>query len=133
MESILPPWFSDSIGSKVSLVKGSPLGSSQCRLAFGSASSPGVLGDFLSLSYCTSELLSVDSRPASSVFFFFSLLLFEIALFLVEPSDSFGSKGYPYRRGRPLGQCASLCPLTRSNLRVALATWSPFGTSMSFA
>ena len=94
MGSILPPWFSDSIGSKVSLVTGSPLGSSQCRLAFGSALSPGVLGNFLCLSYCTSELLSVASRPASFVVVFFSLLLFERALFQVEPSDSFRSKGY---------------------------------------
>ena len=39
MELILPPWFS-SIGSKVSLAMGSPFGSSQCRLAVGSASSP---------------------------------------------------------------------------------------------
>ena len=92
MESILPPWFSDSIGSKVSVATGSHLGSSQCRLAFGSASSPGVLGDFLCLSYCALELLLVASRPAS--FVFFSLLLFERALFLVEPSDSFGSKGH---------------------------------------
>ena len=40
LEAILPPWFSDSIGSKVSLATGSPFGLSQCQLAFGSASSP---------------------------------------------------------------------------------------------
>ena len=94
MESIHPPWFSDSIGSKVSLATCSPLGSSECRLAFGSASSPVFWGEFSCLSYCASELLSVASQPASFVFLLFSLLLFERALFLVEPSDSFGSKGY---------------------------------------
>ena len=94
MESILPPCFPDSIGSKVSLATDSPLGSSQCWLAFGSASSPGVLGDFLCLSSCTSELLSVASRPASFVVFSFSLLLFERALFLVKHADSFRFKGY---------------------------------------
>ena len=84
MESILPPWFSDSIGSKVSLATGSPFGSNQCRFAFGTV---------CRLVFCASELLSVAFRPVSFVFFFF-LLLFARALFLEEPSDSFGSTGY---------------------------------------
>ena len=60
MESILPPWFSDSVGSKVSLATRSPFGSSQCRLAFGSASSPVCFCSASSpVCFCSSELLSV--------------------------------------------------------------------------
>ena len=52
-----------------------------------------VFEKFSCLSFCASEQLSVASRPAFFVFFF-SFLLFESSLFLAEPSDSFGSKGY---------------------------------------
>ena len=41
-----PPSFSDSIGSKVSSATSSPFGSSQCRLAFGSALLPDFWGNF---------------------------------------------------------------------------------------
>ena len=71
-----------------------PLGLSQCQLAFGSASSPVFFGEFPCLFYYALEPLSVASWPASFVVVFFSLLLFVRALFLVEPSDSFGFKGY---------------------------------------
>ena len=88
----LPSWFSDSIGSQVPFTTESTLRSSQCRLAFGCASSPvfflwswGV-SPFVPRSGCQS--LSLAS------FIFFSFLLFERALFLAEPSDSFGSQGY---------------------------------------
>ena len=46
MVSLPPPWFSDSIGSTVTLATSSPFGSSHCRLAFGSASFPGFGGTF---------------------------------------------------------------------------------------
>ena len=45
--SIPSPWFSDSIGSKVLLATSSPFGSSQRRLAFGSALSPVFEGNSL--------------------------------------------------------------------------------------
>ena len=132
MESILPPWFSDSIGSKVSLVTGLPFGLSQCRLAFGSSSSPGFWREFLCLFCCASELLSV-AFWAVSIVFFFSLLMFERALFLVEPSDSFRSKGYLSDVPAPWDESLfHLVLLTRLDLRVTLATWSPFGTSLEF-
>ena len=63
----------------------------------------------------------------------FFLLLFERVSFLEEPSDSFGYKGY-------LSDVVALWDeslfrfvlLTRSDLRVTLATWLPFGMSLSF-
>ena len=105
--SIPPPWFSDSIGSKVPLATSSLFGSSQCRRAFGSASSPGFIGEFSCLSYCALELLSVASWLAS--FMSSSFLSF----CMKEP-----------RFWRRL--------MTRSDLRLPLATWSPYGTSQGF-
>ena len=66
--------------------------------------------------------------------FFFSLLLYERALFLAETSDSFGSQVSLSdvvtlwdKSGFSLG------PLSRPDLRITLAMWSPFGTSLGFA
>ena len=77
----LPPRFSDSIGSRVPFTMESPLGSSQCRLAFGSASSPVFLrsscvSPFVHRSGCQ---LLLSRRPLSSFlsfFFFFFFFLF---------------------------------------------------------
>ena len=88
--TILPPWFSDSIGSKVPLAASLPFGSSQCRLAFGSASSPVFWGGILvSLLLCFG---AVASRFSAGVFCVFFSLLYERAMFLAETSDSFGSQ-----------------------------------------
>ena len=100
----LPSRFSDSIGSRVPFTMEPPLGSSQCRLGFGSASSPGFfrssrVSPFVLRSGCQSLL---SWRPSSSSFFFF---FFERVCFW-----------------------QSL--LTRLDLRVTFATWSPFGTSV---
>ena len=43
VQSVCLLGLSDAIGSQVPFVMGSPLGSSQCRLAFGSASSPVII------------------------------------------------------------------------------------------
>ena len=123
----LPPWFSDSIGSQVPFATGSPLGSCQCRLAFSSASSPG----FLRSSHVYPSVLrgGCQSLLAGILFLLFfpfvwKSLVFGGAFWLVQIS------GLPSRCGRPLGRVSvSLSPLTQSDLRISLATGSPFGRS----
>ena len=102
----LPPWFSDSIGSQVPVATGWPKGSSQCWFVFGSASSPGFLrSSRVSPFGLRSSCQSrLGLRPLSSFFSFC----------LKEP-------------------CFWQSHLTRSDLRVTFATWSPFGTSLCFS
>ena len=90
MVHCLPPWLSDSIGSQAPFATGSPLGSSQFWLAFGSASSPVFFfffggGGGLVFLLCFG---AVVSRFSAGILYLLLILLFERALFLVEPSDS---------------------------------------------
>ena len=63
-----------------------------------------------------------------------SFLLYERALFLVENSDSFGPQVSLSDVVALWDESGfSLAPLSRSDLRVTLAMWSPFGTSLGFA
>ena len=131
----LPPRFSDSIGSRVPFTMESPLGSSQCRLAFGSASSPGFLrssrvSPFVLRSGCQSLLSWRPSSSFLSFFFFFFFFFISLkVMFLAEPSDSFGSQGYLRLVVALWNECVSLHPLTRSDLRFSLAMGSSLGPS----
>ena len=87
----LPPWFSDSIGPG-SLSDGFALRVKSVPTCLWLWFVALVSEEFSCVSFCASERLSAASRLAS--FIFFSFLLFDRALFLTEPSDSFGSQGY---------------------------------------
>ena len=113
----------DSIGSKVLLATSSPFGSSQCQLAFGSAVLPVFLGGIIvSLPLGFGAVVSCFSTGVFCVFFF-SFLLYERALFLVEASDSGSQVSLSDMVALWDESGFSLGPLSRSDLRVTLATW----------
>ena len=121
--------LSQASGSQVPFVTGSPLGSKQCRLGFGSALSPVFFFSFLRSSHVFPSVLWSGCQLLLTgvlylLFFPFvwKSLVFGGAFWLVRIS------GLPSRRGRPLGWVSvSLSPLIQSNLRISLAMGSSFG------
>ena len=130
MVSLPPLSFSDLLKSEFALcVKSVPacfwLCFVACLFFWG-----GGGGDFC-VSYWVLELLSVTSRLAFCVFFF--SLLYERALFLAEAADPFGSQVSLSDMVAFWDESGfSLSPVSRSDLMISLATWSPFEMSLGF-
>ena len=127
--SIPSPWFSDSLGSMVSLVTGSPVGSSRCWLWLCSVALVLGYACFSPLGFWSGcQFFFQPLSLVSSYFLSFCMEELHFCWCLLTCSELW----FPFATWSPYGMSQGCLGLSHSGLEVTFTWWSPVGSCLGF-